>query len=138
MVRRLLIVFFTAFLLNFLWENIQGVLYVQYQGGEITRLILFRAALFDAAIITVFAAVLLLLPWPRTRLWLMPVLGVVFAVYLEWFALATGRWEYNALMPLIPLLNVGLSPSLQLGLTGWGALVFALLRTRRSAFSRSL
>ncbi|HEY4511017.1 MAG TPA: hypothetical protein VJG29_01440 [Candidatus Paceibacterota bacterium] len=138
MVRQLIVVFSTAFLLNFLWENLHEVMYVQYQGGEITRLILFRAALFDAAIITVFAAVLLLLPWPRTRLWLMPVLGVVFAVYLEWFALATGRWEYNALMPLIPLLNVGLSPSLQLGLTGWGALVFALLRTRRSAFSRSL
>ena len=138
MVRQLIVVFSTAFLLNFLWENLHEVMYVQYQGGEITRLILFRAALFDAAIITVFAAVLLLLPWPRTRLWLMPVLGVVFAVYLEWFALATGRWEYNALMPLIPLLNVGLSPSLQLGLTGWGALMFALIRTRSGAFSRSL
>ncbi|OGZ11292.1 MAG: hypothetical protein A3D67_02610 [Candidatus Lloydbacteria bacterium RIFCSPHIGHO2_02_FULL_51_22] len=138
MVRRLLIVFFTAFLLNFLWENIHAVLYVQYQGGEITRLILFRAALFDAAVITLFAALLLVLPWPRARPWVMLALGVVFAVGLEWFALATGRWEYNTLMPLIPFLNVGLSPAIQLGVTGWGALVFALIRTKSGASSRSL
>jgi len=39
-------------------------------------------------------------------------LGIQVAVELE--ALATGRWSYNDLMPLVPLLRVGLTPAAQM------------------------
>ena len=123
MTRRLCIIFAVAFLLNFLWENFHAVLYTHYQGEEITRLILLRAALFDAAFITALAAPFLSLSWLRSRLWLFIIPAVLFAIGLEWWALETGRWEYTAAMPLIPFLHVGLTPTIQLALTGWLALL---------------
>lgn len=115
-------VFFVGFLLNLLWENLHAPLYVHYQGGAITEYVLFRAAFFDAFIISLFAAILFFVPWPRARPWLMLAVGVFFAVMLEVWALKTGRWEYTVFMPLVPFLEVGLSPTLQLGATGWLAL----------------
>jgi hypothetical protein len=44
------------------------------------------------------------------------VLGAVAALSLEWRALATGRWSYSGLMPIVPGLGVGLLPFLQLPL----------------------
>ena len=96
---------------------------MHYQGEEITRFILFRAALFDAAFITALAAPFLSLSWLRARLWLFIIPAVFFAVGLEWWALETGRWEYTAAMPLIPFLHVGLTPAIQLALTGLLALL---------------
>lgn len=121
-IRHFLFVFLAAFVLNLLWENLHAPLYFHYQGGVITEYILLRAALFDALIISVFAAILFFAPWKQARPWLMLAAGVLFAVGLELWALQTGRWEYTALMPLIPFLDVGLSPSVQLGVTGWCAL----------------
>jgi len=127
MARRLCIIFAVAFLLNLAWENLHEVLYMHYQGGEITRLILLRAALFDAAFITTLAAPFLSLSLSRlrVRLWLFIIPAVLFAVGLEWWALETGRWEYTVAMPLIPFLAVGLSPTVQLAFTGWLALLIA-------------
>lgn len=42
------------------------------------------------------------------------VCGFIIAVLIEKYALSTGRWVYNNLMPMIPLLNVGLFPVLQM------------------------
>jgi hypothetical protein len=44
------------------------------------------------------------------------VLGAGTAIAVEWAALADGRWTYNALMPIIPVLNVGLWPVVQISL----------------------
>jgi hypothetical protein len=44
------------------------------------------------------------------------VLGAATATILEWHALRTGRWTYNALMPLIPGLGVGVYPVLQMAI----------------------
>ncbi len=117
-------VFLYGFVLNFVWEfaQVQAGLYMQYQGGEITRWILLRAALFDASFITALAVLFFSVLWLRTRLWLAFIFGTMFAIGLEWFALSTGRWEYSALMPVIPFLNTGLSPTIQLGITAWVSL----------------
>ena len=42
------------------------------------------------------------------------ILGGLSALTLEWRALATGRWSYSDLMPIVPGLQVGLWPFLQL------------------------
>lgn len=89
--------------------------------------VLFRASIFDATFIT--AAVLVGLLFAslfknkknrkKFTTWFVVSAGVVFATWLEIHALNTGRWMYNELMPIIPILNVGLSPTIQLGLTGY-------------------
>ena len=53
---------------------------------------------------------------PASRLVLLGLLGAVTAVAVERIALATGRWTYNPLMPIVPLLQVGLWPVLQMTL----------------------
>lgn len=60
-------------------------------------------------------------------MWEIALLLFLFAACLEWFALATGRWEYGALMPRIPILGIGLTPTLQLAATG----IFAIVCARR-------
>lgn len=131
MALRSLGVFVSALALNLIWEEAHSVLYISYQGGAITHLILLHAALFDAAVITLFAYPVIL--WEsnsyKSCRSLTPTIlfvGVLtlFAVILEEWALATGRWVYADAMPLVPYLWVGLTPTLQLGVTGFFALWF--------------
>ncbi len=109
--------FLLAFLLNIAWENIHKFLYLHYKGGEITQFILARAALADAAIILM---VLFIASYLRKhyRSYAISVLGIAAAIMIERYALFTGRWSYNELMPVIPVLSIGLTPAIQLWLTG--------------------
>ncbi|MEK7208472.1 MAG: hypothetical protein AAB699_02900 [Patescibacteria group bacterium] len=141
MSKKLLSILAAAFALNLAWEHLHSALYLSYQGGEITNLILFRAALFDAAVITIFAYLCFYSPLAKgarpsasggpVGQALRDKVGgemphvifacalVVFAVLLEKWGLSTGRWNYADAMPLIPLLNVGLTPAIQLGALGY-------------------
>jgi hypothetical protein len=111
-------IFIVSFLLNLVWENLHSALYVGYQGGKITEFILFRASLGDAVMITVLLLPFLFSPLKK-RSWLIVLFGIILAVFIEWYALRTGRWAYNDFMPIIPFLNVGLTPTIQLGLLGY-------------------
>ncbi len=119
----LFFIFLIAFLLNVVWENMHARLYVHYKKKPITRLILLRAALFDAVFITLVSVLFLFIPSLQQQLWLSVVPGILFAIGLERWALYTRRWAYTEKMPLIPLLNVGITPSLQLGLLTYGTLL---------------
>ncbi|MDO8510393.1 MAG: hypothetical protein Q7S15_02100 [bacterium] len=55
----------------------------------------------------------------KKRSWLIIPVGIALALVVELFALKTGRWAYNDFMPLIPLLSVGITPAIQLGLLGY-------------------
>lgn len=123
-------IFLLSFFLNFIWENLHSVLYTGYQGGKITELILTRASLGDAVMITVLLLPFLSSPrhslrrrrvvvWFQKRSWLIFVLGIILAILIEWYAFNTGRWAYNAYMPIIPFLDIGLTPTIQLGLLGY-------------------
>ncbi len=112
MLKKLLAVFILAFVLNWIWEILHSPLYVHYQSGEITSFILFRAALGDAAII----AILLLIT--QKYKWLFVMLALLVAVVMERWALSTGRWAYTAAMPIIPIIGAGLTPTIQLAITG--------------------
>ena len=117
--KRALAVFAAAFILNAVWENFHAFLYANYMGGKITEFILLRAALADAAMITAIALPFIFYLPLKRRSWIIVLLGFVLAVCIEWWALSTGRWTYNAYMPIIPLLSVGLTPAIQLGLLGY-------------------
>ena len=124
-IKQLGIVFVAAFFLNLLWENVHSYLYVHYQGGTITELILMKAALFDAFVTTI-AAILYLWVRPfRSRLDVTLVGLVAFAIGLELFALATLRWSYSSWMPTLPCLDVGVTPIIQLALLAYISFRFA-------------
>lgn len=119
MTKRSLIIFVCAFLLNLLWEHLHSALYVSYRGTSITSGILARAALFDAIVILLFSYPFFRFEFYAQRRWMLYGALVVFAVILEAWALSTGRWIYTDAMPIIPLLNVGLTPTIQLGMLGY-------------------
>ena len=112
--------FLAAFGLNWIWENLHSVLYAHYQGHEISQFVLARAAIFDAIFI-------LIIVWLATRLFksqrprmiFIIIVGLILAVGIEWWALETGRWTYAAAMPIVPFINAGLTPTIQLALTGY-------------------
>ncbi len=111
-------VFSFAFIFNFVWENLHAPLYLHYRGGSITELILLRAALVDAALILFFSFLAAPLKQKKSRYRLLLFLGLVTAIILEKWALATDRWQYSSAMPIIPILKTGLTPTIQLGLLG--------------------
>lgn len=118
MTKNLAFIFMLAFALNYAWEHLHSVLYANYQGGPITEFILARATLADAAMITLITLPFFLSERLARRSWLVIVIGILVAVGIEEHALATGRWAYNALMPLVPIIHTGLTPTIQLGATG--------------------
>lgn len=117
--KRVSIIFISAFLLNLAWESLHAVLYANHQGGEITQFILLRASLADALMITLITLPFIFLPFFKKHLWLVVLFGVILSVLIEIWALNIGRWSYNEYMPIIPYLSVGLTPVIQLGLLGY-------------------
>lgn len=121
MTKKLGLIFVLAFALNYVWEHAHSLLYANYQGGPITEFILLRATLADAAMITLIILPFLLSRHLAKRSWLIAVIGIAVAIGIEEHALSTGRWAYNALMPIIPFIHTGLTPTIQLGLLGYFA-----------------
>lgn len=111
-------IFIAAFVLNVLWEFWHAQFYVHYQGGAITALILLRAAAVDAAIISLVALCMIRVPRLRRGAWFMIVVGLAVAVFLERWALVTNRWAYRETMFVIPFLQTGFTPTIQLAFLG--------------------
>ena len=119
-------IFTIAFVLNAVWENAHAFLYVHYQGEFITGMTLLRASLFDAVITTFIALLFFNIIKTQYALYLSVFTLVVFAIGLEWWAIETSRWAYGEGMPIIPFLNTGLTPTIQLGLLGYISIRIAL------------
>lgn len=132
MIRQLAYVFIIAFVLNFIWENLHSLLYINYKDGLITEYILFRAALFDAAVITILAYPFLKFAILKDKLWLLVLIAVVYAIGLEMWAIDIGRWVYKDNMPIIPIVNTGLTPTIQLGLLAYIAVKTSLYFSKKS------
>lgn len=117
--RKISYVFVTALISNIVWENLHSFLYEAYKGGTITEYILIRASLFDALIITLILVPFLYFSFFTKRSWLILLIGTIVAIVNEWYGLGSGRWVYNSLMPILPILKIGVTPALQLGLLGY-------------------
>lgn len=128
--KKVIFVFIAAFLLNLIWENFHVFLYAHYKGGSITESILLHATVVDAVWITLITAPFLFFATLRKYRSLIVVIGVVVAIGTEVWALGTGRWAYNAYMPIIPFLSVGLTPAVQLGLLGYVSYLLTLRHTK--------
>lgn len=116
----------SAFALNWLWEMAQMRAYAEMARSPWAETLLpcTQAALGDVVItLAVFGVGALAagsLCWGLVARWNVYVtgalLGGAWAVAYEWRALAVGRWSYTADMPVVPMLDVGLWPMLQLTL----------------------
>ncbi|MFA6184404.1 MAG: hypothetical protein WC682_04900 [Parcubacteria group bacterium] len=108
---------------NFIWESAHSFLYMPHYAGFWSFVFIhIKASLGDMLIY-----VLLYLSGAfvfRNNKWFLtqrkyPYLFLIFmgfclAIIIENFALKSGRWAYNDLMPIVPIINIGLSPILQL------------------------
>ena len=112
-----------AFALNFIWEMLQGGLYVgmvEMRWWGATSLCL-RAAAGDALmIVAAYAAVGAA---ARDRRWIRSrgigkrlayaLVAAVLALAVEWWSLRAGRWRHGPGMPRDPVWGLGLAPLLQ-------------------------
>jgi len=121
-IKKLFLIFLIAFILNLVWENLHSFLYEHYMGGEITELILIKATFVDALIIIILSLPFVSFSSIEKYDWLIVPLGFLVSLLIEWWALSMGRWAYNMYMPIIPFLETGITPSIQLGLLGYGSL----------------
>jgi hypothetical protein len=107
-----------AFVLNWIWEATHAAAYVQSTGPFLSRL---RHCLpmagTDALWTLALWAVVTVLVQRSNSAWrfaALAALGAASAVAVERVALAAGRWTYNALMPIVPIVDAGLWPLLQM------------------------
>lgn len=108
---------FLSFIFNFIWENLHAPLYTLHLGKIITERTLIIATLGDVVILSLFAILWWYILLLKKHFWFVIPLGLLVAYAIEKFGLATQRWEYEPTMPIIPYLNIGLSPFLQLSVT---------------------
>lgn len=118
--KQIVIVFLLSFFLNAIWEVLHSKLYVHYRGGPITSLILLQTMFVDAGIICGLLIASRLMKQSAYAVVLIG--GLAIAIALELWALNTSRWAYTAAMPLVSILHTGLTPTIQLALTGCVAL----------------
>ena len=114
----------SAFGLNWLWEMTQMSAYNEMAGSTWSEAAVpcALASLGDVAMTLAIYGIGALaagrLGWGMEGRWNVyaasALLGGVLAAAFEWYSLASGRWSYGGLMPVVPVLGVGLWPLLQL------------------------
>ena len=129
-------IFIIAFVLNLVWENIHSIFYLNYKGGEITQFILARASLADTVFILIitFFAIRFFQKSAKRKMFIV-IMGLFLSIFIERWAFVTGRWVYADSMPIIPLLNTGLTPTIQLAVLGFISFLI-VEKTVKSPFKR--
>ena len=124
---------------NLMWEAFHLPLYTIWTSGSLQEQafavlhctvgdVLIALAALAVALITVGTKV-----WPvehhRPVLLVALVVGVAYTVFSEWYNIVVrANWAYSSLMPVVPLINTGLSPLLQ-----WLVIPIAAFHTARRA-----
>ncbi len=114
----------TGFLLNLIWEKSHIALYKDYE-VFVSRLplpVAVYASLVDMSIILLIyiliAAEVKKFFWienfDKRAMTLSIVFGSAIAIIIEMQGLAQRKWAYNELMPIIPFVQIGVSPVLQM------------------------
>lgn len=132
-----------AFVLNFFWEISQAFLYAPHFSG-VSGLIAVHiiASLGDVLMVylilifnhIIFKSIFSNKLSSKARFIGIALIGFITGIVIEKYALATGRWSYDSLMPIIPLFDVGLVPVLQM--TMLPPLILASAEKYKSDFLR--
>jgi len=116
-----LIILVLAFQLNFAWEVIQMPLYkdasFNFQHIAFCALASVADAIMVLLLYFCFALIYKNNFWIQeliiSRLVILILVGGTGAIIAERIHIATGTWSYSSAMPILPVLDVGLSPVLQ-------------------------
>lgn len=119
--RFVLMVATTAFILNFIWEVAQGPLYenFQYDWKHISFCALASVADMFMVLVLFFGFSLIyknvfwISHWNTNQVATLVLVGGVGAILSERWHITQGDWAYAESMPVIPVIEVGLSPVLQ-------------------------
>jgi len=127
--KRFFIAGLIALILNIIWEFSHHFLYVDLSGiPKYSHLII--ASFADMLIILGIFAIISLknknLNWIKNPskfdYFMVVFLGLIITIFIEMINLNLGRWEYTLAMPT--LFGIGISPLIQLALTGIISLIF--------------
>lgn len=133
--KQIVFLFLIAFILHVIWENLQAPLFQGYISFSQHFFTCLTGTGGDIVItVSVYLIVALLkndFHWVATLnikdMVILAVIGFCIAIGIEWRALLFERWAYTDTMPIIPYLNVGLTPILQMILL----LPFSIYLTKR-------
>ena len=135
----ILSVFFVGFLLNLIWENVQAPLYEGFTNFWDHFMMCFWASIVDAAVILVLYALFAF--WYKEFFWIkhlnwknglvLMLLGAAVAVGFEFWAFENEVWAYTEKMPVLGVLEVGLSPLLQMMLLPLLTLILSYRMVKR-------
>ena len=105
---KLIKIFILAFAINLVWERLHYGLYVPHHFLAVSDYAYLLGAFLDA--IYVSLAIFL---FSRFAWWAPVVATLGAGILIEKLALSFNWWSYGS-MPVLPLLNTGLSPTIQL------------------------
>ncbi|MEG3657719.1 hypothetical protein V5097_09930 [Arenibacter palladensis] len=116
-----------AFILNFIWEFTQGPLYkgYKYDWEHISFCMLASIADMLMVLILLFSFGLIYknVYWIKSmdlnKVLLLVFVGFSGAILAEVFHTMRGDWSYTDAMPLLPVVEVGVSPVLQFMILPW-------------------
>lgn len=112
-----------TFSLSFIWETAQAFLYApHFFGIKDFLMVHFWASGGDVLLVLIILfSEFLFFRWffkekkeQKMEFLFIALIGFGLAVFVEKYALKTNRWAYGPWMPIIPFLNVGLTPILQM------------------------
>ena len=116
-----------AFVLNFIWELIQGPLYKSYEYdlshisfcglASVADMLMVFLLLFGFGLIN--KEMYWMQYWSLKRMFLLVLVGFCGAILAEVWHTARGDWAYADTMPLLPIVNVGISPVIQFTVLPW-------------------
>ncbi len=122
-IKQIFLIFIVAVALNYLWEVAQAPLYAGLENWSSVWWHCFVAALGDGILV----GLIFLIGWITFRRldWyahqnsqtfaVMFVTGLIIGIGIEWVAVnMLGRWAYTVDMPILPGLDVGVVPVLQM------------------------
>ncbi len=127
-----------AFALNLLWESAQVFAFSSLDEASAFEIFILVAIASAADAFITLAAFLIVALFKLDRHWwksakasdffIFAAFGAVSAALIETIALSRGTWSYGDYMPIVPLLEIGLLPFLQLTILLPAALGISLWR----------
>lgn len=104
--------------MHLFWENAQAPLYAGYSSFGQHLSICFVGTIGDVVITLFVLAFIWLLKKDRPQtiadFLALAIIGFIVAVLIEQHALLAGNWNYASAMPIIPWIEVGLTPIIQM------------------------
>ena len=121
--KTVMVIFVTAVFFNYPWELVQAPLYMGMEQFRTAAWHCFMASLGDGLLVLIILAAgwvgLHRYDWfvhPGVQGYgVMLMTGLVLGIAIEWISMyLLGRWMYTAQMPLVPGLDVGVVPIVQM------------------------